>query len=374
MKFPFLIAVTCLQLVGGVSIAAKKVPSPMKVAMAKKSTLSERDSVKVDLANHKYIYLVELALGSNQQKFTAQIDTGSSDLWVPAEAANCENGCKFSNTFDTSASSSYQSLDDTFNINYLDGSSLSGNYGKDKISFNHATKSVNVQFAVVSKTTVETPILGLGFPSLERSETKYDNLPVAMQKQGLINKVAYSLYLSSNTSSNGNILFGGIDKAKYDGDLVKFTNLDNNRLEIKLNDWSIDGESIGTETSVSIDSGASIIYLSPEQVEKISDKLGGEKVSTNSGSFYINLPCGSYQGKGKKFAFHFDGLDITIPFDDLLHNSGGDHCQFLVFPNSKLSSLGDVFLRHVYSFYNLEDREISLAQVKYTDEEDIVEV
>lgn len=374
MKFPFLITITWLQLVEGVSIAAKNFPAPMKVAMAKKSTLSQRDSVEVDLANHKYIYLVELALGSNQQKFTAQVDTGSSDLWVPAEAADCENGCKFGNTFDTSASTSYQSLDDTFSINYLDGTSLSGTYCKDKISFEHASKSVNVQFAVVSKTTVETPILGLGFPSLERSETKYDNLPIAMQKQGLINKVAYSLYLSSNTSSNGNILFGGIDKAKYSGDLIKFTNIDDNRITIKLNDWSIDGESIGTETPVLIDSGASIIYLSPDEVEKISDKLGGEKVTTSGGSFYINLPCSSYQGKGKTFAFHFEGLDVTIPFDDLLHNSGGDHCQFLIYPNSKLSSLGDVFLRHVYSYYNLEDREVSLAQVKYTDEEDIVEV
>lgn len=320
------------------------------------------------------MYLVDIELGSNQQSFTAQVDTGSSDLWVPAKGATCDNGCKFSSTFDTSASQSFLPVDDTFEIEYIDGTTLSGKYGKDKFAFKDATKSVNVQFAVVSKTTVETPILGLGFPALERSQNKYDNLPIVLHKQGAISKAAYSLYLNSNTSSHGHILFGGIDKAKYEGDLVKFSNSDDNRLAVQLNDWSIDGESIGSNTSVAIDSGASIIYLSPDQLDKINSKLGGAKVNTKEGSYYINLPCSKYQGKGKTFDFHFDGLDVAIPFDDLLHNSGGDNCQFLIFPNSKLSSLGDVFLRNVYSYYNIDDREISMAKVKYTDKEDIVSV
>lgn len=36
----------------------------------------------------------------------------------------------------------------------------------------------------------------------------------------MIAKAAYSLYLDSSSSSEGSILFGGIDHAKYTGDLT----------------------------------------------------------------------------------------------------------------------------------------------------------
>lgn len=64
--------------------------------------------------------------------------------------------------------------------------------------------------------------MGLGFPAGEfitnLNMSSFDTIVQKMSKQGLINSAAFSLYLNDD-DSQGNILFGGYDKAKYSGEL-----------------------------------------------------------------------------------------------------------------------------------------------------------
>jgi hypothetical protein len=64
--------------------------------------------------------------------------------------------------------------------------------------------------------------MGLGFPAGEfitqLNISAYDTVVMKMSQQGIINSAAFSLYLNDD-ESQGNILFGGYDKAKYSGDL-----------------------------------------------------------------------------------------------------------------------------------------------------------
>lgn len=65
-------------------------------------------------------------------------------------------------------------------------------------------------------------IMGLGFPSGEfasnQNLSEYNTTVLTMANQGVINSAAFSLYLN-DVASQGSILFGGYDTAKYTGEL-----------------------------------------------------------------------------------------------------------------------------------------------------------
>ena len=66
--------------------------------------------------------------------------------------------------------------------------------------------------------------LGVGLPSIEGRlpTTPYPNLPVALKNAGAINTAAFSLYLNGSGAQIGQLLFGGVNRAKYQGPLATF--------------------------------------------------------------------------------------------------------------------------------------------------------
>lgn len=79
--------------------------------------------------------------------------------------------------------------------------------------------------------------MGLGFPSGEFSSSQnlsqYNTTVMAMANQGVIKTAAFSLYLN-DLESQGNILFGGYDQAKYVGDLQTVGLLDLGDYEVSI--------------------------------------------------------------------------------------------------------------------------------------------
>lgn len=63
--------------------------------------------------------------------------------------------------------------------------------------------------------------MGLGFPDGEfasKNISKFNTTVQQMSNQGVIDSASFSLYLN-DVEHEGNILFGGYDKAKYHGEL-----------------------------------------------------------------------------------------------------------------------------------------------------------
>jgi len=362
------------------------------------------------LENEQTWYLVELEVGSNKNKVGVQIDTGSSDLWFPTSDVKCyqleqqvndldphesainqlptagvptTDTCTSYGSFNTGDSDTFHKNNSKFEIQYQDTSFGAGIWGYDDIVIADVTVE-DLSFAVVRAASSPMGVLGLGLENLESVDLDtplYANLPVKMKQEGIIEKIAYSLYLNSPDAASGSVLFGAVDHAKYTGTLMTVPVL-NGEIEYGT-DLTIDlvvaldgisflngKDEIGISTNmyeVLLDSGTSLTYVPQDLADLIGETLGAELDSYGD---YI-LPCNV--SDSYFLVFNFSGSKIKVPLNNfLVPLLESDQCIMgIVGQYDSLVILGDNFLRSAYVVYDLEDLEISIANVKYTDDSDI---
>ena len=81
----------------------------------------KRGGVPLTDQQNDLLWTGQIAIGTNNQKFTVDFDTGSSDLWIPSKSCS---SCGSHNKYDPSHSGKKQS--GSFSIGYGDGSTASG--------------------------------------------------------------------------------------------------------------------------------------------------------------------------------------------------------------------------------------------------------
>lgn len=228
-------------------------------------------------------------------------------------------------------------------------------------------------------------VLGIGYASNEvqvdvNDKDAYPNLPQAMVKEGLINSVAYSLWLNDLDASNGSILFGGVDTKKYHGELqtlpVQKVNGVYSQLIIALTGVSFSSASSRHSYSTSalpaavlLDSGSTLTYLPTPLVEGIYKDLSVVYDST-SGAGYV--PC-SLANDTVSITYTFSSPAVKVGIGELVIDPGNLYfrdgtraCIFGIAPAGKsMAILGDTFLRSAYVVYDLANNEISLASTNF---------
>jgi len=116
-------------------------------------------------------YFATCKLGTPAQDLTLQLDTGSSDIWVPDSSAKVcrasgsgptSKGCDLG-AFTPSKSSTYKTVgQNTFDISYVDGSSSSGDYFTDVFEIAGATLN-NMTMGLGIKTDIAYGLVGVGY-------------------------------------------------------------------------------------------------------------------------------------------------------------------------------------------------------------------
>ena len=355
-----------------------------------RSRLRKRQNiVSQTLDNEETLYYANLTLGTPAQNLRLHIDTGSSDLWVnTASSSFCQEASGFcqGGTYDSSSSSTYQVVNNDFNISYVDGSGATGVYAADTLTFGGQTLT-DFQFGIGQTSSSQQGVLGIGYQINEVQVNRaggpaYPNLPVALLNAGLINSNAYSLWLNDLDASTGTILFGGVNTAKYQGDLATIPILreygDYYELTIALTGLSAGGTNYDDSSSLPapalLDSGSTLAYLPNDLAEDIYNQVNAV-YDSSAGVAYV--PC-SITGTGS-IDFTFSGQTISVPYDELLLSAGTDQsgrpltfrngeeaCLFGIAPaQGSTPVLGDTFLRSAYVVYDLENNEISLAQTVF---------
>ncbi|CAO3597542.1 unnamed protein product [Absidia cylindrospora] len=188
-------------------------------------------------------YLVSISVGTPPQNFSVTLDTGSADLRIPSSSCD-KQSCPFGG-FNTGKSSTFQPMQEKFSIQYGIGS-VNGTYVKDTVMVSGAkvpqqqfglatyTKDILIpqdsnsgggSTSTSASTVNANGILGLGYPQLTAATTQnnpaYTPFVFNLVQQGVIQEPVFSVYLNSASKQGwaGEIIFGGVDHSKYDGDL-----------------------------------------------------------------------------------------------------------------------------------------------------------
>jgi Eukaryotic aspartyl protease len=185
------------------------------------------NTVQADITNELLLYLINVTVGTPPQPISLQLDTGSSDIWFPAVSANiCQEeavACSLG-TYDFSASSTAIDIGpDEFEIQYVDGSSVQGDYILDTLNIG-STKLTNMTMAAATAASRGVGIMGIGFRAgesiAELTGQTYPDVINVLKNEGKTSSLAYSLWLDDVNANTGSILFGGVDTSKYTGDLI----------------------------------------------------------------------------------------------------------------------------------------------------------
>jgi len=339
-------------------------------------------TVQQTLDNLETLYFANASLGTPEQPLRLHIDTGSSDLWANAASSQlCTargDNCVESGTYNANSSSTYQFVNNDFNISYVDGSGAAGDYAKDVFHF--GGKAIEgMQFGIGYVSTSTEGILGIGYTSNEVQVNRaggapYANLPQLLADNGDINTNAYSLWLNDLDASTGSILFGGVDTEKYIGTLSKLPIIPEagsyREFVIALTGMGSDGTSgsiFKNETvPVLLDSGSSLMYL-PDNVAQALYTKYNARYDSRQGAAFVDCSLANQKGS---LEFTFSGPTISVPLDELVIVAGTSRgqpvCIFGVGPaGNSVSVLGDTFLRSAYVVYDLANNQIALAQTNF---------
>lgn len=320
----------------------------------KPETLGKRYLSTTLTNNNNVNYWLDIYLGPERQKITVSLDTGLADLWVYGpNISNTQGG-----TFDPIETGS-QPLNENFSIAYLDGTGVIGKFYLDDFSLHRLRPLLrNLQFAVVDQAKFSgVSILGISSREVQTTSNKYDSLPFALQRAGITPKASYSLFLGGQSGKKGTIIFGGIDRAKYEGQLVTYPiPEDEEALSLNVVSATIDGNVYSETTRYLLDSGTSWNLLPQQLYDNIVQALKAE----NAGGIHV-ADC--YQPTNKFLEFDFGHNVIKLSYKDLLVPYNGT-CLVGAQPHKTAFILGDIFLRKAYVYYDLTDREISIAQYR----------
>ena len=177
---------------------------------------------------------------------------GSSDLWVPSK--DCSSSvCSQKSSYDASSSDTSKKASGKFQIQYGDGSTVSGPVYQDTVTVAGVTAK-NQYFSPVttlSDSFSNDPIdgiLGLAYPAI--SNLKQDPWFTNANSQGAVDKNSFGFYLAKTGSE---LYLGGANDKLYSGD-VEYHDVDKSE-----GFWLITGASISVDGKSAADSFDTII-------------------------------------------------------------------------------------------------------------------
>lgn len=223
--------------------------------------------------------------------------------------------------------------------------------------------------------------------SLGYGNASSTSLTQALADAGTINSPAFSLW-------DQTALFGGINKAKYDGALYTFPIVNGSDLTKALR-INMDGISINETSAASeefpldavFDTAVGMTYVPKSVAQALNAQIGNTSVPDKWGQ--VNFSC-SAVGENSTINFKFGELDFLLYLSYFISQerhtasqrsvSGEETCYFTICENTNFQFeasivLGSNFISKIYAVFDLENDEISLAERSWNyATDDIVEI
>lgn len=298
-----------------------------------------------------------------------------------------DRNCSVAGTFNPKASRTINLVNHDFKIRYGDNTGGSGDYVTDDLHIaGQELKGVQFGLGLVSSTS--RGLIGLGYPIAEtlvenKGGSPFPNLPQILKNEGLTNSEAYSLWLNDPEANHGSILFGGVDSAKFHGNLTtvpvekyrgQLSNFFVNLTNLYFNN-ATGGSQFASAGSilpvpVLLDSGSSMMVLPAKIVHEIYHTL---KVLIHGDEIPV-VDSGLGQ-ETSTLDFTFTTAKVSVPMSELVlpippdqHGNETPLCRLGITYAAKPTStliLCDTFLRSAYVVYDRVNNEISIAPTKF---------
>lgn len=231
-------------------------------------------------------------------------------------------------------------------------------------------------------------LIGVGYKDNEGdgSQKVFPNFPYQLCLDNITNTVAYSLWLDDRSANTGNILFGGIDRSKYIGDLTILDFWPSSSTTTTITEFQVAFSGLravsasGTDNLGSssfphialLDSGTSLTYLPIDLAYEVFNVTGAFYNATADVAW---VPCtlANATEESTYLSYEFGGVGgavVNVSMSDvvLTDNVNEDDdslCEFGILPNEPTTShviLGDTFLRSAYIVYDLVNDQAGMAQ------------
>ncbi|RYP50120.1 hypothetical protein DL768_004324 [Monosporascus sp. mg162] len=303
-----------------------------------------------------FSYFLEVKLGAEGKPLYMLLDTGASTTWVMG--ANCTSeACTTHDSFGPDDSSSFVDTGTSFAIQYGTGE-VSGHVVRDSMSI--AEMNTTFDFGLASVTSNE--FARFPFEGILGMSTSPDSFLSAIKDAELLDNNVFGISLSraSDGPNDGEIMFGAANTDRYEGEITYAPLVTGNSWAIPLDDVMVDGQPVGIKGKTAyLDTGTTYAFAPKDQVAALFDKVPGAS-SGDDGSSYT-VPCGSKV----PIAFTFSGASWNISSADLLSATPMENvCTANIFGIEIVREswlLGDVFLKNVYSVFDLDESRIGFA-------------
>ncbi|KAI5699757.1 hypothetical protein M8J75_008252 [Diaphorina citri] len=319
-------------------------------------------------------YYGTISLGTPPQEFKVIFDTGSSNLWIPSQHCSILNiACMTHNKYNDAKSSTFKKNGTQFAIHYGSGA-VSGYLSQDTLRIGDLTIKNQVFGEAIKEpgfTFVAAKfdgILGMGYDNIAVDGVEPPFYNIIQQK--LLEKNVFGFYLNRNASdeNGGEIMFGGVDKDKFVGDITYSP-------VSRKGYWQFGVESIKIEKNVYCsncqaiaDTGTSLI-IGPSKVIAELNKLIGAVPLANGPA---KVDCDNLD-KMPNVDIILGGKNFTLtPTDYVLKVSIASSSMCLSGfagmdippPAGPIWILGDVFIGKFYTVFDMDNNQVGFAQAK----------
>ncbi|KAI8362647.1 rhizopuspepsin II [Blakeslea trispora] len=307
-------------------------------------------------------YYGVVGIGTPEQKFRLDFDTGSSDLWV---ASTLCSSCTRQNRYNPNQSSTYKADGRSWSISYGDGSTANGILGTDTVDLG----GLKIQGQTIELARTESSsfasgpndgLLGLGFDTITTVrgiKTPVDNLI----SQGLISSPVFGVYLGkASNGGGGEYVFGGYDSSKFSGSLKTVpVNKSQGYWGINIGGLSAGNTRVASSFSGILDTGTTLLLLTNSVADAVARTYGA--TANSDGTYLIDCDTSNFS----PLVFSINGATFQIPAEDLVFENDGGNC-FASFAKGDLSFaiLGDTFLKNNYVVFNQQVPQVQIAPAR----------
>ncbi|KAG7330928.1 hypothetical protein KOW79_004897 [Hemibagrus wyckioides] len=259
--------------------------------MLKPSQYNSQQGYNESLINqYDMVYFGKVGFGTPPQYFYINFDTGSSTLWV--NSVYCKSAaCSYHPLFNPSKSSTFTTSHQPFSIEYGSGS-VQGFTGYDTVTMGQLT--VTNQLIGLSTSEpgdhfarpLHDGIMGLAF-----RPPNYQTIVDTMIQEGVIEEPIFAFYLTRDSESGSEVVFGGVDHSHYQGQIHWVPVQHDSHWRLVFAGFEVNHQSTGwceNGCTAITDTGTSLLLLPGQYVGPLHQMLGAQQDSNGNYVFNCN--------------------------------------------------------------------------------------